>query len=217
MDMKGPHNSEMHAAGANKDVACRVANDWRQIVPALSGGGVCLREVHRADAPSLFAMLTAADIASFISPPPATIAGFERFIAWAQRERAAGRYLCFAVVPQGLDTAVGLIDVRQVGPDFVTAECGFAIGSAYRNTSVFMSTAWLTLAFAFETVGVSRVEARAALTNGGNPALTKHGAGCAGVLRKSSLRHSEDMHQAPWSIDRGDWRQAKVVWGSRMH
>ncbi len=39
------------------------------------------------------------EVSRFISPPPTTVEGFERFILWAQRERQAGNYACFAVVP----------------------------------------------------------------------------------------------------------------------
>ena len=76
-------------------------------------------------------MLTTEEVSRFISPPPTTVEGFERFITWARAERAAGRYACFAVVPQGMTTAIGLFQVRQLEPDFATAEWGFALGSEY--------------------------------------------------------------------------------------
>ena len=90
-----------------------------------------LRELEISDAPSLFAMLTTEEVSRFISPPPTTVEGFERFITWARAERAAGRYACFAVVPQGTTTAIGLFQVRQLEPGFATAEWGFALGSEY--------------------------------------------------------------------------------------
>ena len=96
-----------------------------------------LRELRLSDAPSLLAMLSTEEVARFISPPPTTVEGFERFIAWAHRERAAGSYICFAVVPHGMDTAVGIFQVRQLEPGFGTAEWGFAIGSAFWGSGVF--------------------------------------------------------------------------------
>ena len=82
----------------------------------LRGKGITLRELRTSDAASLLALLTTEEVTRFISPPPTTIEGFERFIQWAQREREAGRYACFAVVPEGYDTAVGLFQVRQLDP-----------------------------------------------------------------------------------------------------
>ena len=111
----------------------------------LQGKGITLRELRMSDATALLALLTTEEVTRFISPPPTTLEGFERFIAWTVREREAGRYLCFAVVPEGYDTAVGLFQVRQLDPTFGTAEWGFAIGSAFWGTGLFSRRApsWL--------------------------------------------------------------------------
>src|SRR5262245_62092229 len=102
-------------------------SDWRRALPVLTGKNGTLRELRLSDAPSLLAMLATEEVARFISPPPTTIDGFERFIAWTHRERAAGNYVCFGVVPEGMDTAIGIFQVRQLEPGFATAEWGFAI------------------------------------------------------------------------------------------
>ena len=116
----------------------------------LTGSLVTLRELRLTDAPSLLAMLSTEEVARFISPPPTTVEGFERFIAWTHRERAAGNYVCFAVVPHGMDTAIGIFQVRQLEPGFGTAEWGFAIGSAFWGTGMFMDGAKLVVDFAFD-------------------------------------------------------------------
>lgn len=192
--------------------------DWKEALPVLVGGKVRLRELRLSDAPSLCELLTTGEVSRFISPPPTTIAGFERFIQWTHQERIAGRYICFAVVPDGLESAVGIFQVRQLEPAFETAEWGFVLGSAFWGTGVFMDAARLTVDFAFETVGVHRLEARAAVENGrGNGALAKVGAVKEGVLRRSFLRNGAYLDQALWSIVREDWRQTKAVWGSIIH
>jgi RimJ/RimL family protein N-acetyltransferase len=193
-------------------------SDWRTGLPVLAAGCVTLRELRVSDAPALLEMIATEEVARFISPPPTTVEGFERFIAWTHRERAAGRYVCFAVVPAGRETAIGIFQVRQLEPGFGTAEWGFAIGSSFWGTGVFMDAAKATVEFAFETVGVVRLEARAAVLNGrGNGALAKVGAVREAVLRKSFLRRGEHMDQALWSILRQEWRQSKAVWGSAIH
>ncbi len=195
-----------------------VTTDWRRAVPVLTGRCVSLRELRVSDAPTLFSMLTTREVARFISPPPTTVEGFERFIEWTHRERAAGRYICFAVVPEGMDSAIGIFQLRQLEPTFSTAEWGFAIGAPYWGTEVFMDAGRLVVEFAFESVGVHRLEARAAVVNGrGNGALAKIGAVKEAVLRQSFLRHGEYLDQALWSIVKDDWRQAKAVWGSIIH
>src|ERR1700730_10631149 len=95
-----------------------VSSDWRQQLPVLAGTQVTLRELRTSDAASLLPMLTTAEVPRFISPPPTTVDGFERFIAWTLRQRAAGTYACFAVTIRGFDTAIGIFQVRQLDPGF---------------------------------------------------------------------------------------------------
>lgn len=191
-----------------------VVSDWKQRLPVLSGDGITLRELRIGDAASLLALLTTEEVTRFISPPPTTIEGFERFITWAQGERAAGRYICFAVVPDGYETAVGLFQVRQLSPSFETAEWGFALGSEFWGSGLFVKGAELVVNFAFEVIGAHRLEARAAVQNGrGNSALRKIGAVQEGILRKSFRRGGAHHDQALWAILPEDWYRSKAVWG----
>ena len=175
-----------------------VTSDWQASLPVLTGVQVALRELRASDAASLFAMLTSEEVSRFISPPPMTIEGFERFIAWTLRERGAGKYVCYAVTIKGYDTAIGIFQVRELEPCFSTAEWGFAIASAFWGTGVFQESAELVMEFAFETLGVHRLEARAPWNGRGNGAPLKIGpcrrVCCGGRseerrLSISSLRH----------------------------
>lgn len=193
------------------------STDWRKALPVLTGRTITLRELELCDAPALLALVTTAEVARFISPPPTTVDGFERFITWARRERQKGTYVCFAIVPHGMSTAVGLFQVRQLEAGFSTAEWGFALGSAFWGTGMFVEGARLTVDFAFDVIGSTRLEARAAAANGrGNGALRKIGAVQEAVLRKSFMCGGEYIDQSLWSIVQSEWRQAKSVWGSRV-
>jgi RimJ/RimL family protein N-acetyltransferase len=192
-----------------------VGTDWRGSLPLLGGATVTLRELRASDAPSLFALLTTDEVSRFISPPPSTVEGFEKFIAWTLRQRSAGAYACFAVTIDATDTAIGIFQLRQLEPGFGTAEWGFALGSAYWGSGVFEEGAELLLRFAFKTVGVHRLEARAAVRNGrGNGALRKIGAVQEGLLRKSFLKDGEYLDQALWTLLDEDWH-TKTVWSGK--
>jgi len=198
-----------------------VSSDWRTGLPVLTGAQVVLRELRSTDAPSLFALLTTEEVSRFISPPPTTVDGFEKFIAWTHRQRRAGSYACFAVTLANDDTAIGIFQLRELEPGFGTAEWGFAIGSPYWGTGVFQEGAEMLVSFAFEQVGVHRLEARAAVRNGrGNGALRKIGAVQEGILRKSFLKNGEYLDQTLWTILDEDW-QAKRRWiseeGTTIH
>jgi ribosomal-protein-alanine N-acetyltransferase len=195
-------------------------NDWRVALPELEGRRITLREPRAGDAPSLFSLLSTEEVSRFISPPPASVEAFERYIAWSQRQRAAGLYVCFAVVPRGADTPIGLVHVRALGPGFGTADWGFAIGSEFWGKGIFTEAAELVLDFAFEVLHTHRLEARAAVCNArGNGALRKLGAEREGLLRHAFFRDGDYLDQVLWSILAEDWRrrqQDTLAWRSSV-
>jgi RimJ/RimL family protein N-acetyltransferase len=157
-------------------------------------------------------MLTTEEVARFISPPPTSVGGFERFIDWTHRQRAVGSYACFAVTLKGFDTAIGIFQIRALEAGFGTAEWGFAIGSPFWGSGVYQEGAALVLQFAFETLGVHRLEARAATANGrGNGALLKVGAIQEAILRKSFVKDGRCLDQVLYAIIGDDWRAAHKV------
>jgi RimJ/RimL family protein N-acetyltransferase len=216
---KMPYRSDMDraitpATTTAAAAAAAITTDWRTALPMLTGTHVTLRDLEVSDAPSLFAMLTPDDVSRFISPPPTTIEGFEKFITWIRAERATGRAACFAVVPHGMTTAIGLFQVRQLEPSFETAEWGFVLGSQFWGTGMFIDGGRMVVDFAVEVLGVRRLEARAAVANGrGNGALRKLGAVQEGVLRRSFLKNGQHLDQMLWSILSEEWRRTKATWG----
>jgi RimJ/RimL family protein N-acetyltransferase len=190
-----------------------VSADWCVELPVLVGTRVSLRELTITDAPALVANLNALEVQRFIAPPPSTIETFENFIVWAQCERARGRYACFAVVPHGMSDPIGVFQLRQIEGGFTTAEWGFALGSSFWGGGYFSDAARMVVDFAFDTVGVSRLEARSAVDNGrGNGALRKLGAVQEGVLRRAFHKGDRAMDAALWTILSDDWRQLRALW-----
>ncbi len=207
-------------AAASTPERRRGVEDWRSTLPVLGAGQVVLREVQAQDAQALVSLLTTPEITRFISPPPKTAEGFERFIAASQRLRALGEGACFAVTLRDYDTAIGIFQVRQVGAPqdparqiggaIDTAEWGFAIGSAFWGTGVFEQSAALVMEFAFERVRVHRLEARCAVKNGrGGKALMKVGAVPEGILRKAFSCGDEHLDQVLYAIVENDWRACR--------
>lgn len=191
--------------------------DWQNRDLYLRGTRADLRIVQPGDAPALFALLAGDNVSRFGTAPPTSVEAFERFIEWSATEREAGRHICLAVVPHGYAEPVGLFQVRQLEPGFRTAEWGFVLGSAFWGTGVFIDAAPLVLDFAFGTLGVHRMEARAVAANGrGNGALRKLGAVQEGVLRRAFLREGQFVDQVLWSILDDDWRLTRETWSRRV-
>jgi ribosomal-protein-alanine N-acetyltransferase len=189
------------------------SQSWSDGLPTLVGASISLRELQPSDAATLLAIMTPEAVARFISTPPSTVEGFERFIQWAHRERAHGRYACFAIVPHGSTRPVGIFQLRQLEARFVTAEWGFALDSAFWGNGYFKEGAQLLIDFAVDVIGVRRLEARSAVANGrGNGALRKMGAVHEGVLRRSFTKGGRQMDQSLWAILADEWRQARAIW-----
>ena len=209
---KMPYRSDLDIAMSTVSTGEVTGSGWQNGLPLLRGELVTLRELRASDAPSLCALLTTEEVARFVSPPPTTVEGFERFISWTLRQRVAGSYVCYAVTLRGFDTAIGIIQVRQLEQRFQIAEWGFIVGSPFWGTGVFQESAELVLGFAFETLGVHRLEARAAIPNGrGNGALLKVGAVMECLLRKSFQKNGEYLDQALYSILASDRRNVPAA------
>jgi RimJ/RimL family protein N-acetyltransferase len=184
--------------------------DWRSGLPVLSNELVTLRDLRVSDAPSLCATLSSQEVHRYMSAPPSDVAGFERFIRWAHEERSVGRLMCFAVVPKGCDVAVGIMQVRQIDVAFTMGEWGAALGSQFWGTGLFEAAVDLLFAFVFDTVGVRRLEARAAVQNGrANGAARKVGGVPEGVARQALFCRGQYHDQLMWSILAEDWRQSR--------
>lgn len=177
---------------------------WWEQLPVLTGPSLSLREVEAGDVDSLFELVTDPQVSRYISPPPPSVSAFAGFIEWAHRQRQAGTCVCFAVVPKALTQAIGLFQVRALEPQFKVAEWGFAMGFAFWSTGFFQEAAALVAAFAFDTLGVHRLEARAVVGNArGNRVLEKLGAHSEAELRKAFNKKDP---QFLWAIVAEEWR-----------
>lgn len=187
---------------------------WRRRLPVLRGHRLVLREVRLTDVGSLMEELSDPNVTRYITPPPRTRDGFERFVRWAQAERRAGRFLCFAVLPRATGRAVGVIQVWAIEPGFDVAEWGFVLGRGWWGTGVFQEAAQLVLQFVFETLGTSRLEARSAVANGrGNQALRKLGAVEEGLLRRCFVLQGKRCDHVMWSLLADEWRRRTASGG----
>jgi [ribosomal protein S5]-alanine N-acetyltransferase len=177
------------------------SRDWRTGLPILRGAAVALRELRLSDAPALLTAFGSPEVTRLISPPPPTLGGFEKFVAWTQRQREAGQSFAFGITLKDTNTVVGLFQVRALQPGFDIAEWGFALSAEHWGSGLFADAAELILNFVFDVVGVHRLEARATLQNGrGNGALHKLGATQEAILQRSFLRNGVYLDQALWTI-----------------
>ena len=181
------------------------ASDWRRELPTLTNGSVVLRQIRRSDAASLLMCLGSEEVVRYIPPAPITVAGFEEVIQTALDRQRQGRSALFAVVLRGTDVAIGIVQIRSLEREFRTAEWGLALGRPYWGRGYFAQAAGLAMRFAFETVGVQRLEARSHVDNArANAAFRRIGAVLEGVLRETFERDGRRFDQCLWSILAGE-------------
>jgi RimJ/RimL family protein N-acetyltransferase len=180
--------------------------DWHRELPVLADRIVTLRELKASDAASLLEHLGNPAVLRYIAPPPVSIDGFQGFIRWTRLERKRRAQMCFGIVPADQPKPTGLIQLRPRDPSFSTAEWGFALAENYWGTGTFLAAAELLLDFAFNSLGLLRLEARAVAQNGrGNGVLRKLGATCEGTLRHGFRRGDAVMDDVMWSLLYEDW------------
>jgi RimJ/RimL family protein N-acetyltransferase len=172
---------------------------------------VSLRELRQRDAPALLKHLAHESVLTYVAGAPQSLDGLRRFIRWCRAQRQAATHLTFGVVAAGQPEAIGLVQIWPIERDFSTAEWGFVIGEAYQGSGIFTAAAALLLDFAFRSLGVMRLEARAVVEDGrSNRALRKLGATCEGRLRCGFRSSDVILDHAMWSILAPEWpaRQA---------
>jgi ribosomal-protein-alanine N-acetyltransferase len=181
----------------------RAQAQWRDGLPLLEGTQVTARELRASDAIALHAIATDPEVARFSWPAPPHADAVRKFIGRATAERLAERYICFGIVCRRTGMLAGLFELRRMQPDFFRAETGFFLAPRFWGHGVFGDAAALVYNFAFDVVGVSRIEARTAVENvRGNAALEKAGFRFEGRLRDAFVHDGRYADQNLWAISR---------------
>jgi RimJ/RimL family protein N-acetyltransferase len=179
---------------------------WQRELPVLRDVRTTLRELERRDAASLLRHLADEPVLRHMAQSPTSLDGFRAFIRWTRAQRRKGTLVTYGLVPAGESSAVGLLQLWPVAPNFSISEWGFAVGEQYWGTGLFASGARLLLDFAFAGLGVARLEARSVDANArGNAALMKLGAKPEGRLRSAFRCGKTAVDYVMWSILAEEW------------
>ena len=180
---------------------------WTERVPPLRGDLTTLREVAAADVDTLFTLFSDPAVTAYMAPPPPTLAKFAGFVVWSHQEREQGHGLCFAIVFDGMTSAVGILQVRSLHPTLSSAEWGFVLSAHFWFTGVFFDAASVLVEFAFTTMHVDRLEARIATRNlRAHAAMQKLGARSESTLEASSQEGIPRDPELVWTLREDHWR-----------
>jgi RimJ/RimL family protein N-acetyltransferase len=189
---------------------------WTLRLPTLDGSVVTLRELDLLDVPALLDALESSDIEVAFEPAPSTPDELRRYISWVRSQRTKGRAAGFAIVPRGARQAAGLLQVGRADFAGAVAEWGIVLARSHRGTGAASEAARLMAGFAFETLGVHRLETRASgLSPGSISLLRKLGAVREAHLRQSFAHGGEVLDDDLWAIIESDWRGRQPGSGAR--
>jgi len=173
---------------------------------------VTLREAERQDALTLFTVLSNPHVARAIAPSPESPADLAARIESAAVDRRDGRGMWLAVVPDS-GVVAGLFRVREIEPEFGSADWEFALAHEEWGGGLFVRAAPMVIDFVFDVLGARRLEARATIPNvRGQAALRKLGAVQEAVLRHS-VRVDSDAYQDQvlLTLFADEWRTRRGV------
>jgi ribosomal-protein-alanine N-acetyltransferase len=184
----------------------------------LTGNLVSLREPVPSDAGAVEAMLAVPDAMRFGVEDIDEDSTAARLIDGAVCDRLAGTAFTFVVSSIATRAVVGLIQVRQLDPGFECAEWECTLAQSARGSGAFLDAASAALSFAFDTVGIHRLEARVPVDNGrANGALRKLGGVHEGLLRGAVRRGTAYYDQTLWALLRDDWNNHREPGGAWVH
>ena len=189
---------------------------WTRRLPTLEGSAMTLRELELSDVPALFDALESSDIDVSFEPAPSSRDELLRYISWVRLQRTKGRAAGFAIVPRGVGQAAGLLQVGRADFAGAVAEWGIVLARSQRGTGVASEAARLMAGFAFETLGVHRLETRASgISPGSISLLRKLGAVREAHLRQSFAYGCAVVDDDLWAIIESDWRGPETFSGAR--
>ena len=177
-------------------------------VPALRGDMTTLREVAASDVHALFTLFSDPAVTAHMAPPPPTLAKFMGFVVWSHHQRQEGRGLCFGIVPEGMTTAVGILQIRALDSTSTGAEWGFVLSTYFWSTGVFFDAANVLLEFAFTALRLDRLDARIAQRNQrAQTAVQRLGARLESTIESVSPEGIPRDPETVWTLREDDWRQ----------
>lgn len=171
-------------------------------LPVLTQGDVCLREVDRRDSAALVALFACPDVSAHLSPPPANVDEFNKWIALSHSRRSERRAACYTLLT-GRGDVSGLFMALRLETDG-HAEIGFAIAPHLWGTGVFMTAVEIYLAFLFEKWDVTTLMGRTLQRNA-------RGVGAMGKLGATVIERADRNGELEliWTVTKEAYEQRR--------
>jgi RimJ/RimL family protein N-acetyltransferase len=180
-------------------------------MPVLMGRRVLLREPTEDDGEALFRHTSDPEVTRFLAfASPKNLDETLYFIAKCHEDRVADREYVFVIADIVRDEVLGITGLRHVDRALRTAQVGTWVARERWGTGVNAEAKALLFDFAFDRLGLHRIEARIAVANArSRRAFEKLGATCEGVLRESFFKDGVYQDQHLYVLLEQDWRRRR--------
>lgn len=176
----------------------------------LSDGAVALRGWRATDTAPMTAGLNDAEIARWTRvPSPYTEADAGQYLQRMEEQRLAGYELALAIVAAGSGELLGSISVRATSWEHLRGELGYLVFAAARGSGAAPRAVRLLSRFAFDEVGLERLELFTATGNTASQRVAeKAGFVREGVLRSYTAIRDARLDMISWSLLPGELEPA---------
>jgi RimJ/RimL family protein N-acetyltransferase len=168
----------------------------------LTDGHVVLREWTEDDVEAMTAPLNDAEIARWTRvPAPYTRSDAEEYLARAEARRELGDELALAIASSEDDRLLGSLSVRVASRENQRGELGYLVFSHARGRGVATRAVRLLARYAFQRLGLRRLEILAAVENEASQRVAeKAGFTREGVLRSYMDNRGTRLDMVSWSL-----------------
>ena len=162
--------------------------------PLIETERLILRQIQGSDADALFATFSDVEVMEFSGGklPHSTVEESRAFIRQLQHWYERHEGIEWSITHKGDDTVIGTCGFHSFGEGFHRAEIGYELRRAYWRQGIMSEALRAIVTFAFETMGLTRIEA---VVDPGNEQSQ-------GILRKLGFTHEGTLRHRYFFRDR---------------
>lgn len=183
------------------------AFDWGDALPRVSGPTLDLRWLDQQDAPALLEIFGDPAVTRYWSSPPLPDLSAARQLVDEIQQLFASRTLFqWGICPHGAEEVIGTCTLLGLDYTHGRAEIGFALARASWGRGLASRAVGLMIGFAFETLGLRRLEADVDPRNGPSlRLLERQGFVKEGLLRERWYQLGERQDSVFLGLLRREW------------
>lgn len=148
-----------------------------------------LRKLLVKDAVDMYAYAQLENVTKYLlwNPHP-SLSYTEKYLKYLQNEYKKERFFDWAIVYTAENKMIGTVGFTQLDKENLVAEIGYVINPEYAGKGIATEAVWAVLGYAFNHLGMQRIEARYMIGNDASlRVMEKCGMKKEGILRSALL------------------------------